>query len=105
MDWKQEIFLLWSNVLLLPVCIKHSTVNYQVLSASTDTTGGTTGSGGLSTDQKIEIGVPVGCGLLGALVTILVATGIFKCRKRCLGRDPEQQPLIPCECVCVCVCM
>lgn len=74
-----------------------------VLSASTDTTGGTTGSGGLSTDQKIEIGVPVGCGLLGALVTILVATGIFKCRKRCLGRDPEQQPLIPCECVCVCV--
>ena len=70
-----------------------------ILSASTATTGGTTGSRGLSTDQKIEIGVSVGGTLLGALVTILVATGIFKCRKRRLGRDLEQQPLLHRECV------
>ena len=66
-----------------------------ILSTST----ATTGSGGLSTDQKIEIGVSVGGTLLGALVTILVATGIFKCRKRRFGRDPERQPLLHRECV------
>ena len=51
----------------------------------------------------ITIGVSVGGTLLTVLVMVLVATGIFKCRKRCLGRDLEQQPLIPCECVYVCV--
>ena len=58
-DWKQEIFLLWSNVLLLPACIQLSSLH--VHSTSTATTSSTTGSGGLSTDQKIEIGVPIGC--------------------------------------------
>ena len=70
-----------------------------ILSTSTATTGGTTGSEGLTTDQKIEIGVPVSGTLLAALVAILVATGIFKCRKRRLGRDLEQQPLLHRECV------
>ena len=73
MDWKQEIFLLWSNVLLLPACIQLSSLH--VHSTSTATTSSTTGSGGLSTDQKIEIGVPIGCALLTAIVAILVATG------------------------------
>ena len=72
-----------------------------ILPTATATTGGTTGSKGLNTDQKIEIGVPVGVGLLAAIVAILVATGIFKCRRRRLERDPEQEPLLPCEYVCM----
>ena len=54
----------------------------------------------------IEIGVPVGGTLLTVIVMILVATGIFKCWKRCLNVDLERQPLISCECMyCVCVCV
>ena len=70
-----------------------------ILSTSTATTGGTTGSEGLTTDEKIKIGLGVGGSLLTALVAILVATGIFECRRRCLGRDPERQPLLHRECV------
>ena len=60
-----------------------------ILSTSTATTSGTTGSGGLSTDDKIKIGLGVGGALLGAFVMILAATGIFKCWKRCFDGDLE----------------
>ena len=72
-----------------------------IFSVSTATTGGTTGSGGLNTIQGIDIGVRVGGTLLTVLVMILVATGIFQCRKRCRGQ--EQQSLLDCKCECVCV--